>query len=136
MRILQFALIYFILVFGAGFVLAFVRIPFLVPAFGVRTAELLEAPVMLAVIVWVSRRLAHRNQDLGCYSRLAAGMVAFVFLIVAELAVAYVLGARSPAQYVASRDRVSGGVYLASLLFFAVAPALWKSPSAPSAPRE
>lgn len=126
MRILKAGLVYFLLVFGTGFALAFVRIPFLVPRFGIRAAELMEMPVMLGVILWASRRLAHRHPGLTRTRRLAAGMLAFALLVSAELAVAYALGARSPAQYLASRDPVSGSVYLASLLLFAVAPALWK----------
>ena len=127
MRILKAGLIYFLLVFGTGFALAFIRIPLLVPRFGVRAAELMEIPVMLAVIVWASRRLAHRHPDLRRSDRLAAGVIAFVLLVGAELAVAYFLGARSPSQYIASRDPVSGTVYLISLFFFAVAPALWNN---------
>jgi hypothetical protein len=127
MRIIKAGLIYFLLLFSTGFALAFVRLPFLVPRFGVRTAELMEMPIMLAVIVWASHRLAHRNPDFGRPARLTAGVVAFWLLVAAELAVAYFLGARSPSQYVASRDPVSGSVYLASLVFFAVAPALWNS---------
>lgn len=122
MRILKAALVYFLLVFGAGFALAFVRIPFLVPAFGVRTAELMESPIMLAAIVWASRRLARTQPASSRVQRLAAGALALACLVVAELAVAYYLGARSPGQFMASRDPVSGSVYLASLVLFAVAP--------------
>jgi hypothetical protein len=132
MRILKAGLIYFLLVFGAGFALAFIRLPFLVPRFGVRTAELMETPVMLAVIIWASHRLAHRHPELGRFARLGSGLAALVLLVAAELAVAYFLGARSPGQYVASRDPVSGIVYLASLVFFAVAPALWNSLPGPN----
>lgn len=131
MRILKAGLVYFLIVFGAGFVLAFVRIPFLVPAYGVRTAELLEMPVMLAVIAWASRRLARKHPGLPRSGRLAAGLVALACLMAAELAVAYFLGARSPSQYIASRDPVSGSVYLASLVFLAVAPALWHARPGP-----
>lgn len=132
MRTLKAALIYFLLVFGAGFALAFVRLPFLVPRFGVRAAELMEMPVMLAVIIWASRRLAHNYPELKRTGRLAAGLVAFLFLVSAELFVAYSLGALSPSQYIASRDPISGSVYLASLVFFAVAPALWNSGPGPN----
>ena len=118
---------YFLIVFGTGFALAFIRIPFLVPRFGVRAAELMEMPVMLGVILWASRRLAHRHPDLTRGMRLAAGVLAFALLVGAELGVAYFVGARSPGQYLASRDPVAGSVYLASLLLFAVAPALWSS---------
>ncbi len=131
MRILKAGLMYFLLVFGAGFALAFVRLPFLVPRFGVRAAELMETPVMLAVIIWASRRLAHNHPPWERPGRLAAGLVALLFLVSAELAVAYLLGAQSPSQYIASRDPISGSVYLASLLFFVVAPALWNSGPGP-----
>ena len=63
--------------------------------------------------------------------RLAAGVIAFVLLVGAELAVAYFLDARSPSQYISSRDPVSGTVYMISLFFFAVAPALWNSRPGP-----
>lgn len=127
MRILKAGLAYFLIVFGAGFALALVRLPLLVPHFGVRTAELLEMPVMLAVIFWASRRLIHRHPELQPSSRLLAGAVALALLVGAELLVAYALGMRSISQYVASRDPVSGSVYLGSLLLFAVAPALGRS---------
>ncbi|MBP3984603.1 hypothetical protein J5837_09255, partial [Pseudoxanthomonas helianthi] len=129
MRILKAALIYFLIVFGAGFALAFVRLPFLVPHFGVRIAELLEMPVMLAVIVWASQRLVRRNPGLGRLARLLSGLLALSLLVGAELLVAYSLEARSPGEYIASRDPVSGGVYLLSLVFFALAPALWNGRS-------
>jgi len=132
MRILKAGLIYFLLVFGTGFALAFVRIPFLVPAFGVRAAELMETPVMLAVIARASRRLARRNPELSRSSRLRAGLLALTCLVTAELAVAYVVGARSPGAYIASRDPVSGSVYVASLVVFALAPALWNARPGPN----
>lgn len=131
MRISKAGLVYFLWVFGTGFALAFIRIPVLVPHFGVRTAELMEMPVMLAVVVWASHRLARRNPGLGRPARLAAGMVGIALLVATELAVAWFLGARSPGQYIASRDPVSGGVYLACLVLFAVAPALWHSGPGP-----
>lgn len=127
MHILKAGLAYFLTVFGAGFALAFIRIPFLVPQFGVRTAELMETPVMLAVIFWASRRLVRRHPGLAWRARLAAGLMALALLVGAELMVACALGARSLAQYIASRDPVSGSVYLASLLVFAVAPALGRN---------
>ena len=125
LRILKPGFTYFLIVFGAGFALAFIRLPFLVPRFGVRAAELIEMPVMLAVIAWASWRLAKRHADLGRVSRLLAGLFAFALLAMAELLVAWFLGPGSPAEYVASRDPVSGSVYLVSLVIFAVAPALW-----------
>jgi len=64
---------YFALVFGAGFMLGPMRILCIAPRLGERTAELLEAPVMLAISIltarWVVRRLRFRVQpgfDLVC----------------------------------------------------------------------
>ena len=45
-QILQAGLLYFVLVFGAGFVLAPIRILWAAPAFGTRVAELIEMPIM------------------------------------------------------------------------------------------
>ncbi len=127
MHLFKPALTYFALVFGAGFALALIRIPFLVPALGVRTAELIETPIMLAVIVVVSRRLTRRHPALDRWQRLSVGLAALVMMAAAELGVAFALGARSLGDYLASRDPVSGSVYLAALLLFALAPALWRA---------
>jgi hypothetical protein len=62
MHILRDGLFYFVLVFGAGFVLGPIRIALLVPRFGERIAELMEMPIMLGVIrvaaTWTVRRYA------------------------------------------------------------------------------
>ena len=62
LNILKAAVVYFALVFGAGFVLGPIRILFIVPRFGVRLAELMEFPVMLVVIVLTSRWLVRKFQ--------------------------------------------------------------------------
>jgi len=125
---LKAGLAYFLIVFAAGFVLGLIRVPFAVPRLGVRTAELLETPFMLAVIVWASRRLARQPPAWGRGQRLLAGLFALLVLVAAELGVALALGHQSPGAYIASRDPVSGSVYLASLVYFGVAPALWGRP--------
>jgi hypothetical protein len=60
MNILKFSTMYFGAVFGAGFFLALIRIPLLVPRFGVRAAELIEMPIMLMVIYFAARWIVHR----------------------------------------------------------------------------
>ena len=116
---------YFAIVFAAGFVLGAVRTLWLVPALGDRSAELIEAPFMLAVVVvtarWLVRRFALPPQRLA---RLAVGLLALALMLAAELAVVLWLRRLSLADYVASRDPVSGSVYLLSLGLFAVLPAL------------
>ena len=120
------ALRYFGIVFATGFALALVRVPFLVPALGTRTAELLEMPVMGAAIAWASRRLARSPRQPSPRHCLAAGLLALAMLLAAELAVGFAQGARSLADVVAGRDPVSGSVYLVSLLAFGLAPWLWR----------
>jgi hypothetical protein len=61
-KVLHAGLLYFALVFGAGFVLGPARLLWAEPRFGTRTAELMEMPIMLVVTVaaarWAVRRLA------------------------------------------------------------------------------
>jgi hypothetical protein len=122
MLALQHALRYFALVFGAGFLLAFIRIPLLVPRFGARTAELIEMPVMLIVIALASRWIANRANS---QNLLAIGMLALIFMVAAELTVVALTGGGSPIQYIAAKDPVSGVAYLASLIVFSLAPWAW-----------
>mgnify|MGYP005754265763 CR=1 FL=1 len=125
-RLVLDALRYFGIVFATGFALALVRIPFLVPALGMRAAELLEMPVMWAVIAWASRRLVRSPRRPSALYCLAAGLLALALLLAAELAVGVAQGARSLADLLAGRDPVSGSVYLVSLLAFGLAPWLWR----------
>ncbi len=116
-------LTYFALVFGTGFLLGAVRVPFLVPRLGTRTAELLEMPVMLVAIAWAARFIVRRC-PLPNGSRLAAGFLALACLVGAELLLATVIQDQSLAAYIASRDPVSGSVYLVMLGVFALMPRL------------
>lgn len=118
------AVSYFATVFAAGFALALVRIPLLVPHLGVRAAELLEMPFMLLVIAWASRRVQRRAAPLGAPS-LVIGALALLLMVLAELGLAWGLSRQSPLAYLAARDPVSGPVYALSLLVFALAPWLW-----------
>ncbi|WP_234413598.1 hypothetical protein [Ideonella sp. A 288] len=114
---------YFGLVFGAGFLLGMVRVPLLVPRLGVRTAELLEMPVMAGVI-WLAAHFIVRHFALPPRNgvRLATGGVALALTLGAELAVGMLLMGQSFAALLAARDPVSGSVYLALLGVFAVMP--------------
>ncbi len=117
---------YFLIVFGVGFVLGVVRTLWLVPPLGVRWAELVEIPVMLLVIWWTARwvgrrfRLAHHPRLV----RAGVGLVGLVLLLGAELGLALLLGGQSPAESIESRDPVSGTAYALSLLLFVLMPAL------------
>lgn len=118
-------LAYFALVFGAGFVLGALRVSFLVPRFGERIAELGEMPLMFAVVVFAARFVMKRFAVPHFLpARLGTGLLALALLLAAELLLAVVLQERSLADYVASRDPVSGSVYLAMLALFALMPVL------------
>lgn len=123
MQVLKAGLIYFALVFGAGFVLGPVRILLIVPRFGTRMAELMEMPIMLVVIVasarWLVRRLAVPSTT---SSRLGMGCIALILLLVAELTLVLCLQGMSVSEYLANRDPVSGTVYYTTLAVFAVMP--------------
>jgi len=96
-----------------------------VPRYGTRTAELMETPVMLLVIGAASFWIQRRNPRLSGPSLLAVGSLAFLLMLLAELGVMLATSDQTLVNYVASRDPVSGTVYLASLMVFALAPWLW-----------
>jgi hypothetical protein len=117
------ALAYFALVFGTGFALGLIRVPFLVPRVGERYAELLEMPFMLVAIM-LAARFVVRRYPLTCAasSSLAVGAAALVLLLGAEWLAGVWLQGRSFADYVADRDPVSGTMYALLLLVFALMP--------------
>jgi hypothetical protein len=123
MRTIKAGFFYFALVFGAGFIMGAVRVPMLVPRLGERIAELMEMPVMLVVIILSARFISRRFALPATASvRLGTGLIALGLLLAAELLFAALLQGRSLAEYIASRDPVSGSVYLAMLAVFALMP--------------
>ena len=123
MRVLKAAITYFGLVFGAGFLLGLIRVPLLVPRLGERWAELLEMPVMLLVTWWASRFVMQNFSDMTTRKAwLGAGSAALGLLLCAELLIVIVLQQQSVSAYLASRDPVSGTVYLLMLVLFGTFP--------------
>lgn len=122
-RTIKAGMAYFALVFAAGFVLGSIRVPFLVPRLGERVAELVEMPFML-VVVLVSARFITRRFALpaNVLARLGAGLLALALLIAAELLLTVAFQEQSLGDYIASRDPVSGTVYLVMLVLFAAMP--------------
>jgi hypothetical protein len=120
MRTLKTGVVYFALVFSAGFVFGAIRTLWIVPWAGVRLAELMESPIMLAVTVLAARRMVRR----GLAHPLGVGIVALGFLLAAEIAVAVGIRHLSLRDYIANRDPASGTVYLILLAAFAVMPFL------------
>ena len=125
MRNFKPAVLYFALVLGTGFALGTIRVPFLVPRLGERYAELLEMPFMFVAIVLAARYVVRRFDLPASLSvRLQVGFAALAMSVLAELLLATVLQGRSVVQFIASRDPVSGSVYLVMLLLFALMPSI------------
>lgn len=123
MEALKPGFVYFLLVFGTGFVLGTVRVLLIVPLVGHRTAELLEMPLMLIATVLAARWTIRRFPELRTSaSRLAIGGIALGLMLGGELAVGIGLRGMSSAEVFLSRDPVSGTAYYVSLILFAVMP--------------
>ena len=124
-KVIQAGLAYGAIVLGAGFLLGLVRVPLLVPRIGERWAELLEMPIMAVVIYLAAGHILRRFPDICSPVRsLITGGLALALVIAAELTLAVVLQQRSIAQFISSRDQVSGSVYMVMLLIFAAMPRL------------
>lgn len=125
LAVLRSGVLYFALVFGAGFALGPIRILWLVPRFGARVAELIEAPIMLVAIIvaanWVVRRL---DVPKTLTRRLGMGGLALGLLLIAEFGLVLWLRGMSIDDYLATRDPVSGTVYYVLLAVAAIMPVL------------
>ena len=123
MQTIKPGIIYFLLVFGAGFVLGTIRVLLIVPLVDDRAAELLEMPLMLLATVlaarWITRRFPEpRNHT----ARLAIGGIGLGLMLAGELAVGIGLLGMTAAEVMLNRDPVSGTAYYVSLLLFAAMP--------------
>ncbi len=122
-QILKAGVLYFAAVFAVGFVLGTIRTLWVVPRLGVRAAELIEAPIMLAVSIltarWVVQRLGF---PAGLLRRLASGVVALGLMLLVEFTFVLWIRGLTMRQYMATRDPVSGAVYFLTLGAFAVVP--------------
>jgi hypothetical protein len=120
--------LYFLIVFATGFVLGPIRELWAVPRFGERVAELIEQPIMLVAVVLAARWTVRRFRvSLETSKSLGIGLIALGFLLVAELLVVVGVRGLSVANYIKSRDPVSGTVYLLMLAVFALMPWLASS---------
>ena len=125
MQVIEAALVYFALVFGLGFLLGSIRVPFIVPQLGTRNAELLEMPFMLVGIFLAARFIVKQfvlPKTILAY--LSVGMLALSLVLLAEILLIVVLQGGTVRGYLARRDVVSGSAYLILLLIFAFTPIL------------
>ena len=122
-RIIKAGLAYFVLVFGAGFILGAIRVPFLVPRLGERIAEIIEMPVMFVIVLLSAKFIVRRFALPATTSaRLRVGLLALGLALAAEILLAVAIQKQSLGEYIASRDPVSGTIFLLLLALFALMP--------------
>jgi hypothetical protein len=113
----------FAIVVGIGFALGPVRVLGLEPRLGTRTAELVEAPFMLAAVLlagrWVGRRLCS-GRSAGF--RLGVGFAAAGLVLAADTLVGVGLRDMTLADVFLRRNPVAGTVYHALVALTAIAP--------------
>jgi len=115
--------IYFALVFGAGFALGTIRVLWLVPAVGTRTAELLEMPIMLIVVILSARWMTQQFQvPPTASSRLGMGGMALAMALALDFTVVLWLRGLSFREYIEAFDPVAGTAYFVMLELFALMP--------------
>lgn len=118
-------MIYFLLVFGTGFILGTVRTLWVAPVTGDRVAELLESPLMLVVTIIAARRtVRHFSSISTSFNRFSIGLIGLCLMLTAELGVMHWVRHLTVREYLASRDPIAGTVYVILLSAFAVMPLL------------
>jgi hypothetical protein len=128
---LKAGVLYFALVFAAGFVLGTVRTLWVAPRLGVRTAELLEQPIMVGISILAARWVVRHLAILPLWTRrLAMGCIAFGLMLVGEFTVVLWVRGLTIRGYLESRDPVSGTADFIALGAFAVIPIFVQRPRA------
>jgi len=119
------AVVYFVIVFGAGSVLGVIRTLVVVPRLGERMAELIELPVMLMVIILAAKFIIDRfHLPPSLRYRLGAGVLAFAFGLVFEFGVVLKLRGLTLAEYFQTRDPIALAVYYLALVLLTLMPVL------------
>jgi hypothetical protein len=128
------AILYFVVVFGTGFVLGTIRTLWIVPRLGIRYAELLEGPFMLLAIFvsagWIVRRLP---PSATAWTRLWVGFIALGLSIGSEILMGVFLMGLTVTTVFTHHDPVSGAAFLVLLLVFALMPWFWGNQRRPAA---
>ena len=125
MKIVVAAFLYFLAVFGTGFVLGPIRVLWLEPALGVLAATLCEAPflllAMIAAAYWIPRMI---RINAGIGAMLATGLGALALQQAADLLVGTALRGISATDQWARLATPEGAVYGVLLLLFTLMPAI------------
>jgi hypothetical protein len=127
MQRLRAAGLYFLIVFSAGFALGTLRVLFIVPAIGERAAELLEMPLMVAIVALAARFIVRKfaGSIHGTSQWLQVGVIANLCMLTADVGVGVALRGMTVWQALFARDPLSGTAYYVALGFLALAPWLF-----------
>lgn len=116
-------ILYFAIVFAAGFLLGTFRVFVLLPLIGELAAVALELPIILIISWLVCRRLISRfSVPATASQRLAMGALAFCLLMLAEVGLSVLVFDRSGAEYLAHLLTAPGLLGLAGQVAFALLP--------------
>ncbi len=123
MSVIKPAVSYFFLVFLCGFVLGVVRELWMLQWLSQRNAELMEMPVIL-LVAWLAAtycvvRPSKKRRDSHF---LLVGLLALILMLGFELTVVLGLRGLTLSAYIESRDVISGGAYVLSLMLFMLMP--------------
>jgi len=125
MRIIAAAVLYFLVVFGVGFVLGPVRVYWLQRQLGETMATLCEAPFLLIAMVLAARWLPKvLRLKTHITSLVAMGIGALFLQQLADFAVGRFLRGITPAQQISHLARPAGLIYATLVIIFAVMPLL------------
>jgi hypothetical protein len=124
-RIVGAAALYFLIVFGVGFVLGPARMLWLEPMIGPAAATLCEAPLLIAAMmfaaIWVPVKI---GVPLNTWSLLKLGLIALGILILADISVGTAIRGITWAEQFAYFATPAGLMYLGLLAVFSLMPAL------------
>jgi hypothetical protein len=124
-RIAGGAAVYFLIVFGVGFVLGPIRALWLEPMIGPAAATLCEAPFLLAAMLSAAVLVPARiGVPLDTRSLLRLGFIALEILLVADISVGTAIRGMTWAEQAAYYATPAGLMYAALLAVFTLLPAL------------
>ena len=130
MRNVRAAMLYFLTVFAAGFLLGPIRVLLLEPWLGPLAAVLCEAPVMIAAMFLAARWAVRRHDVPNGEDRIVMGAFAFGLLILAEFSGSVLLRGDPPAAYLQHLTTPAGLVSLVLFVLFGAMPS-WVHPRLP-----
>jgi hypothetical protein len=122
-RAVRAGILYFALVFAAGFVLGTARVLLLAPRLGELLATVLELPFMLGISWFACGKLIARFQiPPRTEPRLTMGAVAFALLMLAEVLLSVTLFNRSMNEYIDALLTPQGLLGLGGQVLFGLIP--------------